>query len=167
MRNGKFVLAVNSIKRHVRVPKRGSYYLVLNNSIQSRNHVMSVTLNLDAVGITGKPVHILYLKPLHSRGRSQISLINIDITRSIFHGAGYWHCQIDVFSVSERGVGIALADCLGLLDLQVLMRNGKLYLVLISNMRPTARIFFFDFPRAIRNVSKLIIKQVRYLLFII
>ena len=59
-------------KHHVRVPKHGSYYLV-NNSVRSRNHTMSVTLNLGAVGIIWpacKPVHILYLKPLHSRVRS-------------------------------------------------------------------------------------------------
>ena len=38
-------------KHHVRVPKpRGSYYLV-NNSVRSDNHTMSVTLNLGAVGI--------------------------------------------------------------------------------------------------------------------
>ena len=64
-------------KHHERVPKRGSYYLV-NNSVRSRNHTMSVTLNLGAVGIIWpacKPVHILYLKPLHSRVRSQSALI--------------------------------------------------------------------------------------------
>ena len=60
-------------KHHVCVPKRGSYYLA-NNSVRSRNHTMSVTLNLGAVGIIWpacKPVHILYLEPLHSRVRSQ------------------------------------------------------------------------------------------------
>ena len=39
---------------------------------------MSVTLHLGAVGIiwpASKPVHLLYLKPLHSRVRSQSSLI--------------------------------------------------------------------------------------------
>ena len=64
-------------KHHVRVPKRGSYYLV-NNSVRSRNHTMSVTLNLGAVRIiwpASKPVHILCLKPLHSRVRSQSALI--------------------------------------------------------------------------------------------
>ena len=64
-------------KHHVRVPQRGSCYLV-NYSVRSRNHTMSVTLNLGAVGIiwsSCKPVHILYLKPLHSRVRSQSALI--------------------------------------------------------------------------------------------
>ena len=37
-------------KYQVRVSKRGSYYLV-DNSVRSRNHTMSVTLNLGAVGI--------------------------------------------------------------------------------------------------------------------
>ena len=37
-------------KHHVRVPKRGWYYLV-NNSVRSRNHAMTETLNLGAVGI--------------------------------------------------------------------------------------------------------------------
>ena len=53
------------------VPKRGSYYLV-NNFVRSRNHTMSVTLNLGAVRIIWpacKPVHILYLEPLHSQVR--------------------------------------------------------------------------------------------------
>ena len=47
-------------KHHVRVPKpRGSYCLV-NNSVRSHNHTMSVTLNLGAVGIilpASKPAH--------------------------------------------------------------------------------------------------------------
>ena len=66
-------------KHYVRMPKCGSYYLV-NNSVRSCNDTMSVTLNLGAVGIiwpASKPVHILYLKPLHSRARSQSSLIHI------------------------------------------------------------------------------------------
>ena len=66
-------------KHYVRVPKRGSYFL-LNNSVRSRNHTMSMTLNLGAVGIiwpASKPVHIRYLKPLHSRVCSQSSLIYI------------------------------------------------------------------------------------------
>ena len=118
-------------KHHVRVRKRGSYYLV-NNSVRSRNpvvtqrsrssffigsawvapllflglrqlfgvlaycvfnqwrevflevrghprnHAISVTLNLGAVRIIWpacKPVHILYIKRLHSRVRSQNALI--------------------------------------------------------------------------------------------
>ena len=50
-------------KHHVRVPKLcGSYYLV-NNSVQSCSHTMSVTLNLGAVGIiqaASNRAHILY-----------------------------------------------------------------------------------------------------------
>ena len=64
-------------RHHVPVPKCGSYYLV-NNSVRSRNHVISVTLNPGAVRIiwpAGKPVHILYIKRLHSRVRSQSALI--------------------------------------------------------------------------------------------
>ena len=64
-------------KHHVRVPKRCSYYLV-NNSIRSRNHAISVTLNLGAVRIIWracKPVHILYIKRLHPRVCSQSALI--------------------------------------------------------------------------------------------
>ena len=52
-------------------------YLV-NNSVRSRNHAISVTLNLGAVRIIWpacKPVHILYIKRLHSRVRSQSALI--------------------------------------------------------------------------------------------
>ena len=72
-------------KHHVRVPKRGSYYLV-NNSVRSRNHAISVTLNLGAVRIIWpacKPVHILYIKRLHSRVRSQSALIWKKTRRSI------------------------------------------------------------------------------------
>ena len=75
VRNGKFVLTVNS-KHHIRVPNRASYYSV-NNAVQSRNHAISVTLNLSAERIIWpacKPVHILY-KRLHSRVRSQSALI--------------------------------------------------------------------------------------------
>ena len=63
-------------KRHIHLPKHGSYHLV-NNSVWSRNHAMSVTLNLSVVGIiwpASKPVHNLYLKPLHSQVRLQSSL---------------------------------------------------------------------------------------------
>ena len=78
-------------KHHGRVPKRGSYYLV-NNSVRSRNPPMSVTLNLSTVGIiwpAWKPVHILYLKLLHSRVRSQSSLIS---DRSLIQVIQINHC---------------------------------------------------------------------------
>ena len=66
-------------KHQVRVRKRGSHYLVIN-SVRSRNHAISVTLNLGAVRIIWpacKPVHILYIKRLHSRVCSESALIGI------------------------------------------------------------------------------------------
>ena len=65
-------------KHHVRVPKRGSCYLV-NNSVRSRNHAISVTLILGAVRIIWpacKPVHMLYIKRLHSRVTHRALLLN-------------------------------------------------------------------------------------------
>ena len=52
---------------------------------------MSVTLYLGAVGIiwpASKPVHILYLKPLHSRVRSQSSFICNQSIRQRFSQTG-------------------------------------------------------------------------------
>ena len=79
VRNGKFVLTMNSIKTS-RMRVKTCLILLGNDSVRSRNHAMSVTPDLGAVGIiwpASKPVHILYLKPLHSRVRSQRSLIEL------------------------------------------------------------------------------------------
>ena len=60
VRNDKFVsqwiLKGFDQKPHVRVPKRGSNYLV-NNLVRSHNHEMSVPLNLGAVGIIWPASH--------------------------------------------------------------------------------------------------------------
>ena len=92
---------MNSIrsKHHVHVPRRGSYYLV-NKSIRSRKHAMSVTLNLGAVGIirpASKPVQILYRKPLHSRVCSQSSLI---VERVVFSNCFVLHLWATVLNTA-------------------------------------------------------------------
>ena len=88
-------------KHHVRVQKRGSYYLV-NNSVRSCNHAMSMTLNLGAVGIiwpASKPIHILYLKPLHSRVHSQSSLITYQLWENI--SWSHWSIQWALFATTR------------------------------------------------------------------
>ena len=70
MRNSKSVLTVN-LKHHVCVPKLRWHYLV-NNSVWSRIHTMSLTLNLGTLGRNypaSTPAHILYSR--HSRVCSQ------------------------------------------------------------------------------------------------